>query len=284
MAVLFPEVREPYRNVLEEIVTGVEQATDWKVRRFEIPDPVSEEVMASLESVPACRSVIGLGRAGLQAAQPFAGQLPVVAGAVLVQPGQATDIPTFSFVPSPEELFVRLKHFLPKVRRVTVIFDPENSGELVRRAGRSATDMGIELVALEVQNLQDAAVRYKKVLATSKSDSDAIWLVRDAASIDTGAVLTLVLEQAWKRKLVVFSDQLTHVKYGVLFSVYPDNRRLGERLGAFAEQCAVDGCESKGVMLLHDLDTAVNIRTAQRLGIIIDRRNDPYADLVLPAN
>lgn len=265
-------------------MAGVEQATDWQVLRIEVPTPGSGDTAGVVEDASQCRSAIGLGRAGLDAAKRLATKMPVVAGAVLMQPGQTADVPTFSFVPGANELFVRLKHYLPGVRTVTVIHDPAYSGVLVAQAATSARDMGIELIALEARNLQDAAVLYKRVLAESKPDSDAIWLVRDAAAIDTGAVLTLVLEHAWKRKLVVFSDQLAHVRYGVLFSVYPDNVKLGWRMGEFAQKCATDGCGAKEVILLHDLDTAVNIRTAQRLGIIIDRRNGPYADLVLPAN
>lgn len=280
MAVLYPQVREPYRVVLNEIMDGIEQATDWQVQRLEVGDAGSGD---PLPISPGCRSIIGLGRAGLAAAKPLVPGLPVVAGAVLMQPDQSTDVPTISFVPSADELFARLKHFLPGAKRVTVIYDPENSAGVVAKAGEAAARMGLELVALEAENLRDAAVLYKRVLKDSKSKRDAIWLIRDPSAIDSGAVLTLVLEQAWKRKLVVFSDQVNHVRHGVLFSVFPDNGKLGKRLAALAEKCANGDCDEHGVMLLHDLGTAVNIRTANRLGIHVDRRNDPYADLILPA-
>lgn len=284
LTVLYPQVREPYRAVLEEIMDGIESAAqNWKVERVAVPEEQAGE--ATPPELPQCRAVIGLGRAGLKAAAPLVGKVPVVAGAVMLQPGQAAEVPTISFLPDSAELFTRLKHFLPGVKRVIVIYDPEHSAALVARASRTAQRMGLTLVAHRADDLQDAALLYKRLLSESDPDTDAIWLIRDAATIDSGAVLTLVLEQAWKRKLVVFSDQPTHVKYGVLFSVFPDNAKLGRRLEALAQACLTPAdCDRHEVLLLSDLGTAVNSRTAKRLGIHIDRRNGPYTDLVLPAN
>ena len=281
LTVLYPQVREPYRAVLDEIMAGIEQAASMKVKRVAVPEDDAGEPLADR---PECSAVIGLGRAGLKAASPFVSRMPVVAGAVLMQPGQSAEVPTISFLPDSEALFTRLKYFLPGVKTVTVVYDPEHSEALVEQAARTAKRMGIRLVAHKARDLQDAAQLYKRLLAESDPAHDAIWLIRDAATIDSGAVLTLVLEQAWKRRLVVFSDQPTHVKYGVLFSVYPDNVKLGERLARLAEKCAIGACNGHQVMLLTDLGTAVNSRTAQRLGIHIDRRNGPYTDLVLPAS
>lgn len=285
IAVFYPQVREPYRKVLEEIMTGIEEgAANWAVHRLPIPDSDNRDAAEASAAPFGCRAVIGLGRAGVQAVTPFVSKISVTAGAVLMQPGKPTAIPTVSFAPNSAELFTRLKHFLPAVKTVTVVFDPSRSGGLVEKAAKSADSLGIKLVALEARNLSDAAILYKRILDESDPKTDAIWLLRDASVMDSGAVLTLVLKHAWKRKLVVFSNQLTHVKQGVLFSVYPDNDKLGARLAKLARDCVPNNCNDRGVMALRDLGTAVNIRTANRLGIDIDRRHDPYVDLVLPAN
>jgi putative ABC transport system substrate-binding protein len=284
IAVLYPQVSEPYRVVLEEIMTGIEQGTAWTVRRVPVPDSDGQENAQTPVVGLKCRAVIGLGRAGMQAAAPFVPEHSVVAGAVLMSPGQAAAIPTISFVPDSAELFTRLKHFLPSVRAVTVVFDPDHSGARVASATKAAENMGIRLVALEARNLREAAVLYERALDSGNSKTDAIWLMRDASTMDSGAVLTLVLERAWKKKLVIFSDQLAHVKNGVLFSVYPDNEKLGARLAKLAQACATSACDDYGVMPLQDLGTAVNKRTANRLDIDIDRRRDPYVGLVFPTN
>jgi len=283
IAVLYPQVSEPYRVVLEEIMTGIEAgARDWSVRRLPIPEKDDSD---KSRVVPAdCRAVIGLGRAGVQAATPFVSRLAVAAGAVLIRPGESTTIPTISFVPSTAALFVRLRHFFPGVKTVTVVFDPARSRGLIDAAAGSAAGMGLKLRALEARNLSDAAVLYGRVLDESNPKTDAIWLLRDPSVMDSGAVLALVLKRAWERKLFVFSNQLTHAKHGVLFSVYPDNKKLGLHLAELVRECAKHDCSKRGVMMLQDLGTAVNVRTANRLGIDIDRRHDPYVDLVLPAN
>ncbi len=265
-------------------MTGIEEgAGNSAVLRLPVTDKEELDAANPGVALSGCHSVIGLGRAGVRAASPFISKVPVAAGAVLMQPGETSAIPTISFVPSPTSLFTRLRHFFPAVKTVTVVFDPERSAGLVEVAERSAAHLGIKLVALPARNLSDAAVLYRRVLNESDPANEAIWLLRDPAVIDSGAVLTLILKRAWARRLFVFSDQLTHVKHGVLFSVYPDNEKLGVRLARLVRECADGGCRARGVALLEDLGTAVNIRTANRLGIEIDLRHDPYVDLVFPA-
>ncbi len=284
IAVIYPQVREPYRAVLEEIMTGIEAGTDWTVERFPVKGSEINKGSGGLDSPSRCRAIIGLGHIGVQIATSFAPQVPVVAGAVLMQPGQDTKIPTVSFVPDSAEMFTRLKHFFPGIKTVTVVYDPAHSAGLVKEASKAAGSLGIRLNALEAHDLREAATLYENLLKNSDPKTDAIWLLRDTSVTGSRTILSLVLEHAWKRKLHIFSSQLSHVKRGVLFSVYPDNKKLGIRLARLAQQCATKACDNHGVMTLRELDTAVNIRTARRLGIYIDKRHDPYADLILPIN
>lgn len=276
IAVLYPQVREPYRIVLDEIMSGIEEASQRAVRRTPLGGTDGEPDID-------CDAAIGLGRAGMQAAAALAPRLPAVAAAVLMEPGQESRIPTISFVPEPGELFIRLKHFFPEVRTVTVVFDPSHSRRLVDDAVLTGKRMGIEVSALPARSLHDAVAVYERVLKKINPKAEALWLIHDPTTIDSGAVLTLILERAWKRRLVVFSSQVAHVRHGVLFSVYPDNEKLGRRLARLAEECTAGACQAPSVMALRELDTAVNSRTASRLEIRIDRRHDPYVDLMLPA-
>lgn len=279
ITVFYPEVREPYRTVLEEVMAGIEEGTSWKVERRS----TSDDAAADAVSGTPCAAVIGLGRAGLNVAEVLSGRVPVVAGAVLNQPGAATDFPVISLVADPATLFLRLKHFLPKVKKVAVVYNPETHGRLISMAEDSARSLGIILDARPATELRGAVRRFKEILDSAAGERTALWLLRDPTIVDDRVVLPMVLEKSWKKRIAVFSSQPAHVKNGVLFSVYPDNHGLGRRLAALAERCGKGECFNSRVMALEDVRTAVNLRTAARLGIEADPRRDSYVDLVFPA-
>jgi putative ABC transport system substrate-binding protein len=279
VAVYYPKVREPYRSVLEEIINGIGQGMEWALHQHAITKNSKEDEVVVSDNVE-CDVVIGLGRSGLQAVSTA--KVPAVVGGVLVQPGEMSDITGVSLMPDPKELFARLKHFVPSIETVFVIYNAGNTGQLIKVASMEAKSQGMNLMPLEASSLQKAVVMYRSVLEKMNSRSDALWLLHDPLTVDSDTVLPIVLEEAWNRKLVIFSSQAAHVKNGVLFSVYPNNIDLGKRLGKMAQDCMMNKCIDSKMLLLQDLYTAVNIRTATRLNIKVHPRRDSYVDLVFP--
>lgn len=62
----------------------------------------------------------------------------------------------------------------------------------------------------------------------------------DTGVVEPETILPTVIEQSWQRKLAVFSGSLQHVRRGVLFALYPDNRQLGRRLADLALRVMAD--------------------------------------------
>lgn len=282
ITVVYQNVREPYRTVLKQIVGGIEATAERTVHHALIEPGEGEAIAVEGLQNPDCGIVIGLGRSGLQAVSGLGAQRTVVVGAVLLQPGEVAVAPTISMVPDVHELFVRLKHFRPKVTSVTAIFDPNNNGMLMQHATQAARSLGLGLFPLEADDIRTALNLYTNVLATLDSERDALWLLQDTSTVDSDNVLPLVLKSAWVRGLTVFSSQPAYVKNGVLFSVFPDNVALGRQLATLAMECADGRCPEAKVQGLKQLRTAVNLRTAQHLGIRIDPQSDPHVDLAFP--
>lgn len=281
LSVVYPDVREPYRTVLERIVRGIELGIKLPVKRTRVGEQANASRASRAED--ACDVIVALGRGGVAAAQPHFGKRPVLVGAVFVQPGEPVAGPTYSLTPDPRELFLRLKHYAPGVKRVMVIYDPAQNGRLVAGATQVARDLGLSVVAKEAHDPREAVRSYKQLLESMDAATDALWLAGDTMT-DSSVVLPMVIESSWNRKLIVFSNQAAHVKNGVLFSVFPDDERLGRRLAALANECRISGCQGAAeVFALIDLKTAVNVRTAARLGVRVAQAG-PYADLILPAD
>lgn len=282
VVVIYPELREPYQTVLEEIIHGIEQESK-KVQRISVSSLNEKHIQNSLKNASQCDAVIGLARSGIQKAKSFFPHLPIVAGATLTQPGEPTSVPTISLTPAPFELFKRLKHFNPDVKSVMVVYNPSNNAYLINLARQAAEELGIKLSALKAQNLKEAVILYENILRKMNPEYDALWLIHDPSTMDSSVVLALVLELAWKRKLIIFSSRFSHASNGVLFSVYPDNIKLGHHLAELAQKCVNKACQKNKVLSLRELGAVVNRRTARRLNITIDELNDPYVNMVVPA-
>jgi len=284
VAVIYPDVREPYREVFMEIIRGIETGLGQSVKHYvldgddDTPAALSERVHDDRVDL-----VISLGRAGLSATKQLAEVFPVVIGAVLISPGQAAKGQAgITLTPDPEVFFERLKGIVPNAKEVTVIFDPRQKAWEIERARTAAKTQGLTLNAFPTEDLRLSAELYRKVLAQIKDGSIAIWLPQDNAAMDEQALLPVVLQEAWEKNFIVFSGNLDHVRKGALFSLYPDNFGMGRSLAALALDRLKNGANAAAINPLRDLLLAVNLRTAEHLGLHFPSQERERFDLVFP--
>lgn len=282
VAVVYPDLGEPFRGVFATIVEGIEDRLRGRVASFAVGGGATAADLADELRQREIKGLVGLGRSGMRVAAGFAGELGVVVGCVVsVRDAEARGFPIHTLAPDPALLLARLKRLLPAVRRVHVIVDPGLNGWLVRLAREAARTEGLEVQAHEAAD-QAAALRlHAQVLAGADPARDALWLAQDSTTVDEGAVLPLVLKESWNRGLAVFSSNVSHVKRGALFSLYPDNLELGRTLAAAALRAVANPRSAAGVMPLRDTRAAINTRTAAHLGLDAARLSG--FDLVFPA-
>lgn len=280
IGVLYPEIREPYRGIFANIVAGVRNSGVGSVEEFVLPEHTEvRSIDAWLES-EAIDVLIALGRRGLVAAREQSSRVPVVAGAVLVGPGPETrGFKGLSLSPDPTRLLETLRSLAPRVRRVSVVFNPDTNQWLIDRAREAAVELRLEFKSYPAADLRTAADSYRRIIEAADLGQDAIWLPQDPATVDERAILPLILKESWNQNLVVMSSNPSHVPRGVLFSLYPDNRAMGRTLAKLAVE-SNDGAYS--VEPLRDLKVAVNLRTAEHLGLHISQARRRAFDLVFP--
>lgn len=229
------------------------------------------------------RVVIALGRQGLKAASGLDRDIAVVVGGVLSVPEQVShNLMGISLTPDPGLLFAHLKILLPGTRKVIVIYDPRHNEWLLTLARDAAKAQGLELVAQEARDLASAAHLYEAAFAAADSHHDAIWLPQDVTTVDEGTILPLVLKDAWNRSVPVFSSSMLHVKKGVLFALYPNNLDLGRHLAHTAQTVLAGGDRQHGMVPLRAVLTAVNLRTANHIGINLSYQQQHSFDFVFP--
>lgn len=279
IAVVYPDIGEPYRGVFTKIIEGIERAAKATVVSYAVgASPDLAGLRNTLRSGEV-RVVIALGRQGMQAADALVGEFGVVVGGVVSVPEEAArDKVVVSLSPDPALLFTKLRELAPDVRRVHLVYDPRHNNWLVRLARDAARAQGLELLAREARDARAAVRHYQDILAAADPDRDALWLPQDPTTVEEGAVLPLVLRESWERRLPLFSSSFSHVKRGALFSLYPDNVGLGRHLAA--QGGLARGQDSHGMFPLKDVLTAVNLRTAKHLGLSFSSQQQRDFNLV----
>lgn len=269
VAVLYPDLND-YNAVFESISDGVEKKTPGKIYRLPLSQNYSPTELKQELAAHQVRSVIALGRRGLEAIQKTDWTGPIAVSAVIWDPSlRDRRIPGIVLDPDPRKIFSTLRTLAPQIRRVHTVITPDQNSWLAERSRNAAAEFGIALVIKEATTKRSAAIAYLDVLNSIDRQHDALWLPLDPAFDE--ATLQLVLSTAWKNRVVVFSSAPEHAQRGALFSFYPDYNAIGQRLaGVLAEPRAADST-SASLRPAIDLKLAVNLRTARHLGLEYSR-------------
>lgn len=269
-----------------DIIGGIEKQLGFSVHRYTVSSKNSEpELLNKWITKNQIQIVIALGKQGVDQAKALPQGMPVIAGAIL-EPAdrEMANISGITLAPDPYELFDRLRKLVPEIKRVTIVYSDKHNGWIIDYAKSAAAKFGLELKVFEATNLVEAASLYRKILESDLSISDAIWLSQDNITVDSKTILPLLLKEAWDRNFIVFSSNPSDVKRGVLFSLYPDNNRMGVSLGELAIGIVTNKPRSSQQFIpLKDLLIAVNIRTAEHLGLKLSQMDINNFNLVFPA-
>jgi len=282
IAVLYPDIAEPYRGVFLKIVAGIEGSARSKVHSLAVAPAVDSAELNRQMRSRNVKVVIALGRQGLKAASGLERHISVVVGGVLLLPdAEQKSLSGISLTPDPALLFARLKSLQPNVKRVLVVYDPQHNEWLIRLAREAAKALGLELVAMQAHDLGQAARLYETLFAAADGRRDSVWLPQDPTTVDENMVLPFVLKESWNRNVPVFSSSYLHVRKGALFVLYPNNLELGRNLAASAQRI-LSGETRKGMLPLREVYSAVNLRTAHHMGLNLSSEQQRSFDSVFP--
>jgi len=281
IAVLYPNVDEPFRSAFIGMIRGIEERTRVRVRSYALDPKVDAfELNATLKR-NGTRVVIALGRQGLNAAAGLDREISVLVGGVLLL-SDSDNVTGISLTPDPALLFARLRALLPELRRVIVVYNPKKSDWLIKLAREAARAQGLELAAHVAADLGEAARLYGSLIAAADNRRDALWLPHDTTTVEESIILPLVLRQSWNSGVPIFSSNVLHVKKGALFAMMPNNVELGRALAGSALGLIAGDNRRRGVVPLRELQSAINLRTASHIGLNLDYLQQRNFDVVFP--
>ena len=194
LAVLYPDVREPYRSVFQEIVHGIEVQAGHDVRQYVLTRDYDPNALQIWLKDNNAGSVVALGSRGVNAARLLKGEVPVISGALMLSPDPLDKtVSGISLAADPAVLFNKLASLAPDVRHIHVVYDPEHNSWLAELAKMAASDHEYELIAHTAQDLRQSARIYQEVLESIDPRVAAIWMPVDNNTTDEKIILPLIL-------------------------------------------------------------------------------------------
>ncbi len=167
---------------------------------------------------------------------------------------------------SPERMLSLLKIFLPDLGKVGAIFNPANTGGLVREAAAKCAEAGIELLRSRVDSEEDVGRAFRPF----RVGIDLFWLFPDP-TINTPKAVREVLKFTLRNKVPMIVHNSLYVRAGALLSVEPDSRGMGEQAAELAKRI-IAGESPSSIEIEHPKKIAlgVNLRTARLIGRVKD--------------
>lgn len=284
VAVFQPDLRAPYDQVFNSIVSGIKEEADFKVSVKKISKDYNPAKLSAWLNKKKAKAIIAFGSRGLAAAQESANGRPIMAAASLLsddilESGNAGGI---SLAADPEFMMAELKRLAPSVKKIYAVYSPKHNDWLMQYASKVAEDYGIDLKTVQAKDFRQAAIQYKSVLNELETGRDALWLPLDPVTVENRTILPLILRVTWDKNLIVVSSNAPHAKRGTLFSTFPKNMEMGQSITETVNEWLRSGKPQFEVKPLADLGLAINVRTASHLGIKLNKESLERYDLKFP--
>lgn len=164
-----------------------------------------------------------------------------------------------------EEQFSSLLTVVPKVRRIGVIYSPDESQFIVDEAQNTANRMNVGLVTYPVYSEADVS----QALSALRPKIDALWLVSDRIVLTTQSLQYMFLF-TFQNNLPLMGLSDHFVKMGALVAVGPDYQDVGRQSGDLAaEMLAGRSAADLPVASPRKVMLSLNLRTAEIIGLRI---------------
>ncbi len=285
IAVIYPDVKAPYNSIFSQIIEGINQQSEVKIKEYSLDDRVDNVVLRKKLEDQNTEVIIALGRRGIEVTQTLGLKKPIVIGAASLTPEfmdiYGKSVSAIRLAPDPDLMFSRLRELMPQSKRIIVVTSADRESWLMGAAYEAAKKHDFELLIHNASEVRAAAHLYSVVMDNMRPETDTLWLPPDDESVDVRGILPAILQDAWDRRVAVFGSNPVYVKRGALFALYPDNLKMGRRLATLAMDSVKNG--SVKIFPTQDVLMAVNIRTAEHLGLGKIIKKQQEFDVVYPS-
>jgi len=205
---------------------------------------------------------------------------PISAGLIDSLPRPGGNITGFTEIPEglAGKRLELLKETIPKLSRVTVLWNPQNPGNAQqwKESQLPARELGLQLHSMEVSSADKYESAFKEA---AKARSGALAVAQDALA---GSNLKLIADLAIKNRLPAIYPRGEFVDDGGLMSYGPDPDETSRRVVAIVDKI-LKGTKPADIPVEQPtkLELAFNLKTAKQIGVIIPQSLLYRADKVI---
>lgn len=176
--------------------------------------------------------------------------------------GASLDIPV-------RRQFETLQAVVPTVKRVGVLYNPQETGEVVSSAVQVAADLGLTLIAMPVS----AADKLQETLEQHKKQLDALWSVADSTVFASDRAIEFLLRKTLEYRLPFMGLSPGFVKAGALLALSVDYADVGAQCAEQAVQILTGRSPtSLPITAPRKVTLYLNANVAKAIGVTIPPR------------
>lgn len=276
-SILVPESSGAAKKIYDEVINGVASHTELDISIIRLTGDTTPADIVTQVKNNASELVISIGNKGYKLVKGQDLGMVVVAGGIS---GKPNGIPTLSLTGDPEPTFRELKALAPHITDLRLVYHEETNGWWYQRAKSIGQKYGIEVIGYKAKDLKTGVKLYEQLLKEAKPKESAVWIPLRSI-VPSKTILPLLLEQAWKKKLSVISNNPSHTKLGSLIALYPDHGEMGSQLAEFAI-AHYQGNNAPKIVGTTTLRIALNSRTSSHIGLRLSRKDFQRFDKIFP--
>jgi putative ABC transport system substrate-binding protein len=246
-----------------KVVAGAKKvlAANARIVEINVDGRPEEEIVSQLQAA-APQAVLAVGLPAARVAKKASPDVPIVF-ALVASPAAAGlgGSAGVSFAPDPKRYIELVLQGLPHVKRLGVIYQPDNSDGYIAALKQAAERAKLQLVTRAAQSDRDIPASARELV----EHVDAFLVLPDAQLITTESYRFIVQTTMDKRvPLVTFSPELLSV--GAMLALSPDLADTGEKAGDLVLQIlAGKSAQALGMAMPEGL-VDYNEKSAELLG------------------
>ncbi|HMS82255.1 MAG TPA: ABC transporter substrate-binding protein [Nitrospira sp.] len=175
---------------------------------------------------------------------------------------------------SPDRQMKIMRSFLPNLRRVGMLYDPEKTSDKLKEVELRAPAQDFQVQGFPVTHEKDIPQQLRTLL----SESDALWLIPDSTVLSDESI-RFILESAVAHHVPVIGFSSEFTRLGALLSFSVDYGEVGREAGLLAKRLLNgDPPQPLKPIPVQRIRITVNQKTARYLGITIPRELEKLID------
>ena len=149
VAVIYPEVDQPYAKVFEQIIDEIKQEKGLDVNTYVLREAYDTGAVKRWIIQQKAQTLVALGQRGVDVVEHLDIDIPSDNSNFHGNRDQAQNklVSGISLTPDPDLLFQHLKQMAPGIKRIHVVYNPDRYQWLIDYANKAATKRGLKIVA-----------------------------------------------------------------------------------------------------------------------------------------